>query len=123
MEHAIVIKFEGADFFARKNPKRTFELHLTGVSIDQIKAARNDDELFELYKDNHVLFHVKSAGGVSKLTPVSTCSGIAHDLPPFIDIEINQDFQSDRVPARGVAPALAVPSGQSRELISLRLAG
>ncbi|KQW27656.1 hypothetical protein ASE36_18920 [Rhizobium sp. Root274] len=29
----------------------------------------------------------------------------------------------DRVPLRGVAPALAVPSGQSRELISLRLAG
>jgi hypothetical protein len=35
--------------------------------------------------------------------------------------EINT--RSDRVPLRGVAQALAVPSGQSRELISLRLAG
>jgi hypothetical protein len=29
----------------------------------------------------------------------------------------------DRVPASGVASAIAVPSGQSRELVSLRLAG
>ena len=32
-------------------------------------------------------------------------------------------FQADRVPQRGVASALAVPSGQSRERVSLPLAG
>lgn len=34
-----------------------------------------------------------------------------------------QDGTPDRVPANGVASAIAVPSGQSRELVSLRLAG
>ena len=37
--------------------------------------------------------------------------------------EVSFCTHADRVPLRGVAPALAVPSGQSRELISLRLAG
>jgi hypothetical protein len=37
--------------------------------------------------------------------------------------QTNSVTELDRVPARGVAPAVAVPSGQSRELISLRLAG
>lgn len=33
------------------------------------------------------------------------------------------DRLEDRVPGSGVASALAVPSGQSRERVSLRLAG
>lgn len=40
-----------------------------------------------------------------------------------VDQTIAADMGTDRVPQRGVASALAVPSGQSRERVSLPLAG
>jgi hypothetical protein len=48
---------------------------------------------------------------------------VRHEVSDYATWRKVYDAFADRVPRRGVASALAVPSGRSREWISSRLAG